>query len=415
MTSKENIRLKLPFKTNRIILPPKVTQAAQQVQATVDQLPLDVNATTPTSHYVRHPTQQLVQPPTQQAAVLPIQPNKVHGTEPIIVMMPTPNFVPEDNISPIADHSPSQPLTFVASRHTSISANPPHSTHVAIGNKTQGSRCSNSSHGVAPDGRTMIWPNGRGWLPCRVASRALTLVITLQYVDPYPSWGAIPKLTLEPRKKRKCPTWMRETVWDDLEKIWMDPSYKEISNRAKKNRASFKGGVVHTGGSISIVEHTIRMAEELGRDLTLDEAFLKTHTKKKDNSWVDERAKKTYLQQAFKGGKASSSCSQVVNAKAHLDMWVQSVGGKNKGRIYGAGHRSSLYRSGVASLVPDSRPSRGCANFLSQQSNEIAAQIAAFEERAKAAEHEGSYAESSCRRRHLDYDEDESSDDDGEK
>lgn len=35
------------------------------------------------------------------------------------------------------------------------------------------------------------------WLPCRVASRALTSVITSQYVDPYPSWGAIPELTLE--------------------------------------------------------------------------------------------------------------------------------------------------------------------------------------------------------------------------
>ncbi|XP_004488162.1 uncharacterized protein [Cicer arietinum] len=85
---------------------------------------------------------------------------------------------------------------------------------------------------------------------------------------------------------------MGETVWNDLEKIWMDPSYKDISNRAKKNRTSSKGGVVHTGGSISIAEHTIQMAEELGRDPTLDEVFLKTHTKKKDNSWVDERAKK---------------------------------------------------------------------------------------------------------------------------
>ncbi|XP_073222386.1 uncharacterized protein [Cicer arietinum] len=180
----------------------------------------------------------------------------------------------------------------------------------------------------------MIWPDGRGWLPCRVASRALTSVITSQYIDMYPSLGAIPELTLErrfekfgekvawlpehnfqiknifntkgsmrlsdmlmqARKKRKCPTWMGETVWNDLEKIWMDSSFKKISNRAKKNRVSSKGGAVHTGGSISIAEHTIRMAEELGRDPTLDEVFLKTHTKKKDNSWVDERAKKTYVE-----------------------------------------------------------------------------------------------------------------------
>nr|XP_027185925.1 uncharacterized protein LOC113783946 [Cicer arietinum] len=102
-------------------------------------------------------------------------------------------------------------------------------------------------------------------------------------------------MLMQARKKRKCPTWMGETVWNDLEKIWMDSSFKEISNRAKKNRASSKGGAVCTGGSISIAEHTIRMAEELGRDLALDEVFLKTHTKKKDNSWVDERAKKKHM------------------------------------------------------------------------------------------------------------------------
>nr|XP_004488406.1 uncharacterized protein LOC101501539 [Cicer arietinum] len=172
--------------------------------------------------------------------------------------------------------------------------------------------------------------------------------------------------------------------------IWIDPSYKEISNRAKKNRASSKGGVVHTGGSISIDEHTIWMAEELGRDPTMDEVFLKTHTKKNDNSWVDKRAKKTYKH--FKVScsmlEASSSCSQVVNVEALSDIWVQFVGGKNKRRIYGAGDISSLYRSGVASLVADSRPFRGCTNVLSQHSNEIAAQITAFEERANAAEHE---------------------------
>ncbi|XP_073223422.1 uncharacterized protein [Cicer arietinum] len=302
----------------------------------------------------------------------------------------------------------------------------------------------------------MIWSDGRGWLPCRVASRALTSVITSQYVDPYPSWRAIPKLTLErwfdkfgekvdwlpehnfqiknifntkgsmclsdmlmqARKKRKCPTWMGESVWNDFEKVWMDPSYKEISNRAKKNRVSSKGGAVHTGGSISIAEHTIRMS--YFAKIFCCFSFLA----KFDSHFVHGK-----LQQASKGGEASSSCSQVVNAEARLDMWVQSVGGKNKGRIYGAGDRSSLYRPGVASLVPDSRPSRGCANFLSQQSNEIAAQIAAFEERAKAAEHEARemqlatlaksvasiQAESSRRRRHPDYYEDESNDDDGEE
>lgn len=74
-------------------------------------------------------------------------------------------------------------------------------------------------------------------------------------------------MLMQARKKRKCPTWMGETVWNDLEKIWMDPSFKKISNRAKKNRASSKGGAVHTGGSISIAEHTIRMVRFLCQSL----------------------------------------------------------------------------------------------------------------------------------------------------
>ncbi|WJX70550.1 hypothetical protein P8452_54643 [Trifolium repens] len=36
------------------------------------------------------------------------------------------------------------------------------------------------------------------------------------------------------------------------------------------------------------------MAEELGRQPTVDEVFLRTHIRKKDSDWVDLRSKNTY-------------------------------------------------------------------------------------------------------------------------
>lgn len=50
--------------------------------------------------------------------------------------------------------------------------------------------------------------------------------------------------------------------------------------------------------------------------------------------------------------QASQSGSSTLDDATRLNMWVQSVGGKNRGRLYGAGDRSSLYRQGIASLTP---------------------------------------------------------------
>jgi hypothetical protein len=36
-------------------------------------------------------------------------------------------------------------------------------------------------------------------------------------------------------------------------------------------------------------------AEEFGREPTVDEVFLRTHIRKKDSSWVDDRSRKTYV------------------------------------------------------------------------------------------------------------------------
>lgn len=63
----------------------------------------------------------------------------------------------------------------------------------------------------------------------------------------------------EARKNDKCPKWMGAHAWEGLQKHWGTGTYKETCEKAKQNRASAKGGSLHTGGSISITEHRKRM------------------------------------------------------------------------------------------------------------------------------------------------------------
>jgi hypothetical protein len=136
---------------------------------------------------------------------------------------------------------------------------------------------------------------------------------------------------MEARNKNERPSWIGPRSWKGLEKKWQSTDYKVKSARNKNNRASAKGGSVHTGGSISTNEYVIRMVcfffmintcflkiqlvgsifnvsnihkqffimykrQEMGREPTIDEVFLWTHTKKEDrSSWVDERSKRTYV------------------------------------------------------------------------------------------------------------------------
>ncbi|XP_045791902.1 uncharacterized protein LOC123886648 [Trifolium pratense] len=102
------------------------------------------------------------------------------------------------------------------------------------------------------------------------------------------------EMYMEARNKRERPSWIGEDAWKKLDIEWKKPAYKAISQRNKKNRNSAKGGSVHTGGSITFTEHTLRMAEELGREPTVDKVFLRTDIRKKDSTWVDLRSQNTY-------------------------------------------------------------------------------------------------------------------------
>ncbi|PNX67929.1 hypothetical protein L195_g055892, partial [Trifolium pratense] len=67
------------------------------------------------------------------------------------------------------------------------------------------------------------------------------------------------EMYMEARNKRERPSWIGEDAWKELDIEWKKPAYKAISQRNKKNRNSAKGGSIHTGGSITFTEHTLRM------------------------------------------------------------------------------------------------------------------------------------------------------------
>ncbi|XP_052735603.1 uncharacterized protein LOC128197571 [Vigna angularis] len=180
--------------------------------------------------------------------------------------------------------------------------------------------------------RPWIEPYGKGFIPSRVASQAITRSIKQQYLTPWPTWGAIPIDDRKPfweRFKKKVqwkaehesqihrnfhmkashrlsemfrdariagerPDWMGEIIWNSLLAHWNTVEFRKKSATAQKNRSSERGGALHTGGSITIHEHAIRMAQALGRAVHVDEVFAQTHVRKGTNEFVDERSRKTH-------------------------------------------------------------------------------------------------------------------------
>ena len=61
------------------------------------------------------------------------------------------------------------------------------------------------------------------------------------------------------RQEGKRPEWIGNNVWNNLQEHWNMVVYRSKCDTAKKNRLSEKGGCLHTGGSISVHEHAIRL------------------------------------------------------------------------------------------------------------------------------------------------------------
>ena len=59
------------------------------------------------------------------------------------------------------------------------------------------------------------------------------------------------------------PYWIGEDHWEVLKNRWQHPEYVAKCEKAKKNRASEKGGCINTGGSINSVDHYYRLVNFL--------------------------------------------------------------------------------------------------------------------------------------------------------
>ena len=60
--------------------------------------------------------------------------------------------------------------------------------------------------------------------------------------------------------ENKRPYWIGDCVWNDLLSHWNAPEYRsKFVHARKKIGHSKKGGYMHTGGSISLQDHMIRL------------------------------------------------------------------------------------------------------------------------------------------------------------
>ncbi|XP_052733336.1 uncharacterized protein LOC128196458 [Vigna angularis] len=168
------------------------------------------------------------------------------------------------------------------------------------------------------------------------------------------------------RNAGQRPNWLGEHIWNSLLAHWNTVEFRNKCAKAQRNRASERGGTLHTGGSITIHEHAIRMAQALGRAVHVDEVFAQTHVRKGTNQFVDERSRKTHedfstrLSQVRSEHESAPTPDDASNADDDIrrtQCWINIVGGKKKGRVYGAGQLAANYttsRGGTLKHQPSS-------------------------------------------------------------
>ncbi|XP_060206889.1 uncharacterized protein LOC132634816 [Lycium barbarum] len=272
--------------------------------------------------------------------------------------------------------SPPSSVTPSASLHQGVT--PIHDSPDALVGGGAASSASIQPGQVDASGKVYIIPDcNNTFYPSSQPVHAITEIIKAFYKDYYPTWSDIPYslrqilfeefkkhvwwfpenerkiwksfearaknrlsyLLSQARNKNERPQWIEEQIWNRLVQHWSSEGFKKKSAQAKANRASEKGGCLHTGGPISFGTLWRRMEEELGRPPTLGEIFQRTHMKKLPDGqmvWVEPRAEKTYneYQQILKRLKHTQSAEDAVN---EVDVWLKVIGGKKKGKAYGLG------------------------------------------------------------------------------
>ncbi|XP_052726198.1 uncharacterized protein LOC128194675 [Vigna angularis] len=364
---------------------------------------------------VARPTKRQRQAPKYVLRVPARLPTTAAGSTSSVGPPPTPIIQPP---TPAADPSP--PPAAHPSTTRAVDPSPPPAAHPSTipaadplppptGTPLADPYSSGDGEGLDPPlhDRPWIEPYGKGFIPSRVASQAITRSIKQQFLSPWPTWGAIPdddrksfwqrfqmKVQWKPehesqihrnfhmkashrlsemfrdaRNAGQRPNWLGEHIWNSLLAHWNTVEFRNKCVKAQRNRASERGGTLHTGGSITIHEHAIRMAQALGRAVHVDEVFAQTHVRKGTNEFVDERSRKTHedfstrLSQVRSEHESAPTPDDASNADDDIrrtQCWIDIVGGKKKGRVYGARQLAANYtasRGGTLKHQPSSSTS----------------------------------------------------------
>ncbi|KAJ6809491.1 uncharacterized protein M6B38_161705 [Iris pallida] len=152
------------------------------------------------------------------------------------------------------------------------------------------------------------------------------------------------------------------------------PAYKEKSEKAKANR---RAAELHTGGSrphaAALADLTQWAVKEkkAPESVTMHDVFQHTHKRRKDGSFIDDRAKETDAAYREALSRAQSSAAKDVgettpartpsSMAARNDLFVDTVGGFKKGRMYGVCSLAPLHMA-TQSFPPTPPPSAAPAN-----------------------------------------------------
>ncbi|MED6198363.1 hypothetical protein PIB30_065672 [Stylosanthes scabra] len=137
-----------------------------------------------------------------------------------------------------------------------------------------------------------------------------------------------------------------------LDRFANDPGFKKRQASSKANRASSKGGCLHTGGSATIPKTRAKMTRSLDRPATAAKVFRATHTRKRNRSIVEKCADDLLTEFSANLEQATQQAQEEGDeSAATVDpdvVWRQTLSEPCKNRVYRAGgfFASSLRRSG---------------------------------------------------------------------
>ncbi|MED6161450.1 hypothetical protein PIB30_060843 [Stylosanthes scabra] len=117
----------------------------------------------------------------------------------------------------------------------------------------------------------------------------------------------------------------------------IDPGFMKHLAVNKVNRASLKGGYLHTGGSATIPKNRERMTRSLDRPPTEPELFRETHARKHDNSVVEKHADDLLFSANFEQATqhAQEEGDETPGTVDPNVVWRQTLSEPYRNQVYG--------------------------------------------------------------------------------